>query len=88
MTEKHVPLRMCVVTRKMLPKSELIRLVVTTQGIEVDSSQKKDGRGYWISKDLSIIQEARKKHSLDKILRRKVDEALYDDLEAYVGGKV
>lgn len=84
MTEKHVPLRMCVVTRKMLPKQDLIRLVVTPQGIEVDSSQKKNGRGYWISRDMSVIGDARKKHILDKALRRKVDDALYDDLEAMV----
>ena len=59
--EKHIPLRMCIVTRKMLPKQQLIRLVKTESGLLIDKSQKMSGRGFWISKDAEVVALARKK---------------------------
>ena len=82
MPNNQEPLRMCVVTRKMLPKSDLIRIVVTSQGIIIDKTKKMDGRGYWISNDIDVIRQARRKHILDKVLRHKVEDSLYTDLEA------
>ncbi len=82
MPKNQEPLRMCVVTRKMLPKSDLIRIVVTSQGIIIDKTKKMDGRGYWISNDIDVIRQARRKHILDKVLRHKVEDSLYTDLEA------
>ena len=40
-----VPLRMCVVCREMKPQKELVRIVLTQQGYEVDLTGKKNGRG-------------------------------------------
>ena len=82
MPNNQEPLRMCVVTRKMLPKSDLIRIVVTSQGIIIDKTKKMDGRGYWISSDIDVIRQAHRKHILDKVLRHKVEDSLYTDLEA------
>ena len=86
MTAKHIPMRMCVITRKMLPKSELIRLVVAESGLTIDLTQKKDGRGYWISKDLAVVKDARRRHAFNKILKRNIDDSIYDELEAVVNG--
>ncbi len=87
MAEKHIPLRMCVVSRKMLPKSELLRIVVTPEGLIVDHSQKMDGRGYWISRDREVIQQAKRRHAFGKILKRNVGDAFYEQLEACVDAK-
>ena len=68
MQEKHIPLRMCVVTREMLPKKDLIRIVKTENGLVIDKTQKMQGRGFWISKDKDVIEQAKKRKSLNKIL--------------------
>lgn len=81
---KQQPLRMCVVTRKMLPKNELLRIVATESGLSVDVSQKKDSRGYYISKDKSVIADAKKKQILNKVFKKKIDETIYNELEACV----
>lgn len=87
MAEKHIPLRMCIVSRKMLPKSDLIRLVVVPNGLKIDRSQKMDGRGYWISRDKEVIATAKKRHIFSKILKKNLDDSIYADLEAYVDAK-
>ncbi len=87
MAGKNVPLRMCVVSRKRLPKANLIRLVVVPNGLKIDPSQKMDGRGYWISRDKEVIALARKRHAFSKILKRNIDDRIYADLEAYVDAK-
>ena len=87
MAEKHIPLRMCIVSRKMLPKSDLIRLVVVPNGLKIDRSQKMDGRGYWISRDKEVIAMAKKRHIFSKILKKNLGDSIYADLEAYVDAK-
>lgn len=46
--KRKVPLRMCVVCREMKPQKELVRIVLTQQGYEVDLTGKKNGRGYYV----------------------------------------
>ena len=82
MQEKHIPLRMCVVTREMLPKKDLIRIVKTENGLVIDKTQKMQGRGFWISKDKDVIEQAKKRKSLNKILKGNVELEFYDRLEA------
>ena len=45
---KHVPLRTCVACRQVAGKRELIRLVRTEKGVEVDKTGKKAGRGAYL----------------------------------------
>lgn len=85
MPEKHIPLRMCVVCRKMLPKKDLIRLVTTPEGLKIDATQRLDGRGYWISRDKAVLDQAKKRHFLNKILKKNVPDSFYEELEAFVG---
>ena len=45
MKVRKIPMRMCVVTREKLPKSELIRVVKTPTGeVIIDESGKANGR--------------------------------------------
>ena len=81
MPEKHIPLRMCIVTRQMLPKSELIRIVKTDNGLIIDKTQKKSGLGFWISKDKEVINQAKKRKALNKILKGEVKSEFYEELE-------
>ncbi len=78
MPKKELPMRMCVVTREMLPKNELIRMVSKNGELIVDLTQKKDGRGFWITKSKDVVLLARHRKTLNKILHKNVDEKIYD----------
>ncbi len=45
---KHIPQRTCVGCRTVLPKRQLIRLVRTANGVQVDSTGKLAGRGAYL----------------------------------------
>lgn len=84
--EKHIPLRMCVATREMLPKSQLIRLVKTQDGIKIDDAKKISGRGVYISKSIEAFQLAKKRKVLNRAFKCNIDDSIYEKLEEYVNG--
>ena len=45
---KHVPQRTCVGCREVLPKRTMIRIVRTTDGVQVDPTGKLAGRGAYL----------------------------------------
>jgi uncharacterized protein len=45
---KHVPQRTCVGCREVLPKRKMIRLVRTGEGVQVDPTGKRAGRGAYL----------------------------------------
>lgn len=45
---KHVPQRTCIGCREVLPKRRMIRLVRTTDGVQVDPTGKLAGRGAYL----------------------------------------
>lgn len=69
---KHVPMRTCIITRKRLPKSELIRLVVDDSlRVRVDLKGKIKGRGANISPDMEIFERALSRGAVEKALKLK-----------------
>ncbi len=59
MKEKHVPMRTCIVTRKKMPKKDLIRIVrMPGSEIRVDYTGKLKGRGANISQDIKAFDDA------------------------------
>lgn len=81
MKQRKIPMRMCVVTREKLPKSELIRIVKTEEGVIVDPTGKKNGRGAYLKKDLEVFEKAKKTKVLNKILETEVNEGVFEDLK-------
>lgn len=68
--EKHVPQRMCFVTREKKPKNELLRLIKTEDGnVMIDLIGKYRGRGANISKDIKVFDRAVKKNLIEKALK-------------------
>ena len=45
---RHVPLRRCVACRASLPKADLVRLVRTEAGWQLDATGRAGGRGTWL----------------------------------------
>ncbi len=83
---KTEPLRMCAVSRELLPKSKLIRLVKTPLGIEIDNKKELSGRGVYIAKSKETIALAKKKKTLSKVFKCNIDESVYTKLEGYIDG--
>ena len=45
---KHVPQRTCVGCREVLPKRKMVRLVRTSDGVQIDPTGKLAGRGAYL----------------------------------------
>lgn len=81
MKPKKIPMRSCVVTRERLPKQELVRVVRTPdEGVMVDITGKKNGRGAYIKKDVSVVQKARKSGALARHLEVEIPGDIYEEL--------
>ena len=77
---KKIPMRMCVVTKEKLPKRELLRIVKTEDGIVVDETGKVNGHGCYLKKDVDVVNLARDKKILDKVLEEKIEDSIYDEI--------
>ncbi len=87
MKAKKIPMRTCIVTHEVLPKQELLRIVVTKEGeVFVDESGKKNGRGAYIKKNLDVLEKAKKNKILDKKFGIDIPESVYDDIEKIING--
>ncbi|MBF0990366.1 MAG: YlxR family protein [Clostridiales bacterium] len=81
MKNKKIPLRTCIVTKEVLPKQELFRIVINKEKeVSIDLTGKQNGRGVYLKKDISVINKAKDLKLLDKKLEVKIEEKLYEDL--------
>ncbi|CAM4185282.1 RNase P modulator RnpM [Erysipelothrix aquatica] len=82
---KKIPMRKCVVTQEQFPKKDLLRIVLTPEGtVEIDETGRKNGRGAYISRKPETVSLAMKNRTLDRALKTKVDDAIYEMLGEYV----
>jgi conserved hypothetical protein len=81
MKTKKIPLRTCIVTKEVLPKQELLRVVINKdKEVSIDLTGKQNGRGVYLKKDIEVINKAKNLKILDKKLEVEIDEKLYEDL--------
>ena len=81
MKTKKIPLRTCIVTKEVLPKQELLRVVINKdKEVSIDITGKQNGRGVYLKKDIDVINKAKNLKILDKKLEVEIDEKLYEDL--------
>jgi len=72
-TDKSATLRMCAVSRKQWPTSELIRFVVSPQGeVMPDLKRRLPGRGLWVSASRKMVAEAVRRHHFSRGFKRDV----------------
>ena len=80
-----IPLRKCVATQTLLPKKDLIRVVLTPEGeVVVDESGRVNGRGAYLQKDLEVIKKAQSNKALDRALKTKISDTVFEDLVKHV----
>lgn len=72
--------RLCCHTRKKFLKKDLFRIVRIGKSVYFDKAQNMLGRGAYLQKDLKVIEEACKKHSLSRALKVEVSQDIYLEL--------
>lgn len=85
MARKKVPMRKCVVSGKMMPKQEMVRVVKTKDNeLFIDDTGKKNGRGAYVSLDPKLVMEAKEKDVLSGVLKMNIHDEFYDELLDHV----
>lgn len=78
---KSIPQRMCVVTREKTDKNKLLRIVKDNLGnVSVDVTGKKNGKGAYITKDLEVLETAKKKKVLEKVFEIDDLTSVYEEI--------
>lgn len=88
MKTRKIPMRMCAVTKERFPKQELLRVIVTKEGlVEVDPTGKKNGHGAYIKKDLEVLEKAKKTKALERAFETKLNDEIYEEIERIIKGE-
>lgn len=81
-------MRKDLLTDEMLPKKEMVRIVLNKEGqLSVDPTGKMPGRGAYVSLKPENIEAAKKKKLIEHALKTKVEPEFYEELFAYVDHK-
>ena len=79
---KKIPLRQCVGCSKMKGKKEMMRVLKTAEdGIILDMTGKKNGRGAYLCMERECLKKARKNKGLERSLKTSIPDEIYDNLE-------
>lgn len=78
--EKKQTLRLCIGCNEMKPKKELLRVVKNDEGIGLDRTGRKNGRGAYICDDKSCLEKAIKNRGLERSFKQKIDKEVYENL--------
>ena len=79
---KKIPMRSCTGCGAKKEKRERIRVIRTPEGsIVLDATGHANGRGAYFCRDLSCLEQARKKRALERSLGTQIPGGVYDRLE-------
>lgn len=79
--KKKAFFRKCVVCGEKFLKKDLLRIVKNKEGeILIDPLQKLSGRGAYVCKSNECISLIKKKNALNRSLKNKVPDEIYDKL--------
>lgn len=81
MANKKIPLRQCVGCGEMKAKKELIRVIKNDEGVFLDASGRKNGRGAYICANTECLKKARKSKGLERSLKVTIPDEVYENLE-------
>lgn len=72
---RHIPQRTCIICRRVAGKRDLIRIVRTAdQGVIVDPTGKRNGRGAYLCRDKACWQKALRSQALERHLKTTLQE--------------
>lgn len=83
---KKIPMRQCVGCGGMKTKKEMMRVLKTAEeGIILDTTGKKNGRGAYLCVSMECLQMARKNKGLERSFKMSIPNEVYDNLEKEFG---
>ena len=83
---KKVPMRQCVGCGSMKTKKEMMRVLKTAEeGIILDTTGKKNGRGAYLCVSMECLRKARKNKGLERSFKMSIPNEVYDNLEKEFG---
>ncbi len=81
MEEKRKPMRTCIGCNKKKDKKQLLRIVITEEGIVLDERGRMNGRGAYMCDDPACMEKAVRGHRFNRTFRRAFSEDCYRSLE-------
>lgn len=78
---KKIPLRQCVGCREMKDKKMLIRIIKNEEGIFIDETGKKNGRGAYICPNVECLKKAVSSKGLERSFKSPVAAEVYEELK-------
>lgn len=79
---KKIPQRQCVGCREMKNKKDLIRILKTeSEGIIIDTTGKKNGRGAYICPNSECLKKAVQSKGLERSFKCAVEQDVYENLK-------
>lgn len=79
------PERTCVGCRRVRAQKQLIRIAtVGDEGVAIDREHKGQGRGAYLCYKMDCVENAKKRQSLQRALKRPVPEAMWIELKETV----
>ena len=83
---KKIPMRQCVGCGSMKPKKEMMRVLKTAEeGIILDTTGKKNGRGAYLCRNMDCLKSARKNRGIERSFKMSIPNEVYDNLEKEFG---
>ena len=79
---KKIPMRKCVGCQEMKSKREMIRILKTeSEGIILDATGKKNGRGAYLCFSKECFEKAVKNKGLERSFKQAIPKEVYEKLE-------
>ena len=79
---KKIPMRQCVGCGTMKNKKEMMRVLKTAEeGIILDKTGKKNGRGAYLCESMECLKLARKNRGLERSFKMSIPNEVYDNME-------
>ena len=72
---KHIPQRTCIACREVNEKKALIRVVKSPDGVSIDLTGRKSGRGAYVHDTRECWEKALKRGALSRALKTELSEA-------------
>ena len=84
---KKIPLRQCIGCGEMKNKREMMRVLKTAEdGIILDVTGKKNGRGAYLCQSKECMEKARKTKGLERSFKMNIPEQVYESLQKEFDG--
>lgn len=82
---KKIPMRKCTGCGEMKEKRDMMRVLKCEEGIVLDTTGKKNGRGAYLCKSTECFSLAVKNKGLERSLKVQIPEEVYEQLGKELG---